>query len=237
MFPKPIEKSSRAWQIGYQGLLPLALILWLLPLIAVAVFSIKPDADFTNGNYWGVPSSFELFTNYGKVFLESDMPQYMLNSFLITIPTVLGAIALSSMTGFALGIYLLPILTAPASPDAEVLAQEATAAEFTATLTRDLAGSDALHWGEGTISVTPERIVHQGELAPGPDYKVYLAKDFVEDGASFEAIKDSAVQVGEVKSFEGFLLDVPEGVNVEDYNTVVVWCESFGVFITAGQYA
>jgi multiple sugar transport system permease protein len=33
------------------------------------------------------------------------MPRYMLNSFLITVPTVIGAIALSSMTGFALGIY------------------------------------------------------------------------------------------------------------------------------------
>ncbi|MFN3227949.1 MAG: carbohydrate ABC transporter permease [Hyphomicrobiales bacterium] len=105
MFPKPIEKSSRATQIGYQALLPFVLILWLLPLIAVAVFSVKPDADFTNGNYWGVPSSFEFFTNYGRVFLESDMPRYMLNSFLITVPTVIGAIALSSLTGFALGIY------------------------------------------------------------------------------------------------------------------------------------
>jgi multiple sugar transport system permease protein len=105
MFPKPIEKSSRATQIGYQALLPVVLILWLLPLIAVAVFSVKPDADFTNGNYWGVPSSFEFFTNYGRVFLESDMPRYMLNSFLITVPTVIGAIALSSLTGFALGIY------------------------------------------------------------------------------------------------------------------------------------
>jgi multiple sugar transport system permease protein len=105
MFPKPIEKSSRAAQIGYQALLPFVLILWLLPLIAVAVFSVKPDADFTNGNYWGVPSSFEFFTNYGRVFLESDMPRYMLNSFLITVPTVIGAIALSSLTGFALGIY------------------------------------------------------------------------------------------------------------------------------------
>ncbi|MBO6675829.1 MAG: carbohydrate ABC transporter permease [Rhizobiales bacterium] len=105
MFPKPIEKSSRAAQIGYQAMLPFVLILWLLPLIAVAVFSVKPDADFTNGNYWGVPSSFEFFTNYGRVFLESDMPRYMLNSFLITVPTVIGAIALSSLTGFALGIY------------------------------------------------------------------------------------------------------------------------------------
>ncbi len=105
MFPKPIEKSSRATQIGYQALLPFVLALWLLPLIAVAVFSVKPDADFTNGNYWGVPSSFEFFTNYGRVFLESDMPRYMLNSFLITVPTVIGAIALSSLTGFALGVY------------------------------------------------------------------------------------------------------------------------------------
>ena len=105
MFPTPIENRSRPAQITYQTLLPLALIMWLLPLIAVATFSIKPLEDFTNGNYWGVPSSFEFFTNYGKVFFESDMPRYMLNSFLITVPTVIGAVALSCMTGFALGIY------------------------------------------------------------------------------------------------------------------------------------
>ncbi|MEM1287781.1 MAG: carbohydrate ABC transporter permease [Pseudomonadota bacterium] len=105
MFPRAIETQSRAIQLGYQVLLPVALILWLLPLLAVALFSIKPDADFSTGNFWGLPSSFEMFTNYGKVFFESDMPRYMLNSFLITVPTVIGAIALSAMTGFALGIY------------------------------------------------------------------------------------------------------------------------------------
>ena len=72
MFPTPIEKRSRAAQITYQSLLPLALILWLLPLIAVMVFSIRPFSDFTQGNYWGVPSSFEFFTNYGRVFFESE---------------------------------------------------------------------------------------------------------------------------------------------------------------------
>lgn len=105
MFPTPIEKSSRQWQITYQTLLPVALILWLLPLIGVMLFSIKPEGDFAAGNFWGVPSSFELFTNYGKVFFESDMPRYLLNSVLITVPTVIGAVALSSMTGFALGVY------------------------------------------------------------------------------------------------------------------------------------
>ncbi|PWK61379.1 carbohydrate ABC transporter permease [Roseicyclus mahoneyensis] len=105
MFPTPIEKRSRAAQITYQSLLPVALILWLLPLIAVMLFSIRPFSDFGAGNYWGVPSSFELFTNYGRVFFESDMPRYLLNSVLITVPTVIGAVALSCMTGFALGIY------------------------------------------------------------------------------------------------------------------------------------
>lgn len=105
MFPTPIEKRSRAAQLTYQSLLPLALIMWLLPLIAVAMFSIKSSADFAAGNYWGMPGSFELFNNYGKVFFQSDMPRYMVNSLLITVPTVIGAVALSSMTGFALGIY------------------------------------------------------------------------------------------------------------------------------------
>ena len=105
MFPTPIEKRSRGWQLTYQALLPFALILWLLPLIAVAMFSFKPSADFTNGNYWGLPSSFEAFNNYGKVFFESNMPRYLLNSLFITVPTVMGAIVLSSMAGFALGVY------------------------------------------------------------------------------------------------------------------------------------
>ena len=105
MFPRPIESTARTTQAAYKTLLPIALLMWLAPLLAVAVFSIKPDADFTTGNYWGIPTSFEGLNNYGKVFLESDMPRYLLNSVFITVPTVIGAVALSAMTGFALGIY------------------------------------------------------------------------------------------------------------------------------------
>ena len=105
MFPRPIEQSTPAIRTGYQILLPIALVLWLLPLLAVALFSIKPDSDFVNGNFWGLPSSFELFNNYGKVFFESNMPRYLFNSLLITVPTMIGAVALSAMAGFALGLY------------------------------------------------------------------------------------------------------------------------------------
>lgn len=104
MFPAPIEKSSRAAQITYQSMLPIVLLLWLAPLLAVALFSVRPDTDFTIGNYWGIPSSWEMISNYGQVF-NSSMPRYILNSFFITIPTVIGAVGLSAMAGFALGIY------------------------------------------------------------------------------------------------------------------------------------
>ena len=138
--------------------------------------------------------------------------------------------------GFALGVYLLPILTAPPAPDAATLATSAQEATFRATLTRDLRGSDFLHWGEGTISVGSLRIVHEGTLAPGPDYKLYLTRTFVEDEDEFERARADAALIGDVKSFDGFVLDVPPGVDIEDYTTVVVWCESFGEFITAGRY-
>lgn len=138
--------------------------------------------------------------------------------------------------GFALGVYLLPILTAPAGPDRAAVAEAAKTARYTATFRRDLKGSDFLHWGEGKVSLAPGRIVHDGRLAPGPDYKLYLAPAFVEDEAGFLQVKERSLRVGEVKSFDGFLLDLPAGTDLAAYDTVVVWCEAFGEFITAAKY-
>ena len=143
---------------------------------------------------------------------------------------------LTLVLGFVLGIYLLPILTAPKSPDAATLQKMANNAIFSASLTRDLRGSDFLHWGEGKISITPSQIVHDGKLAPGPDYKLYLVPKFVEHEDDFLPIKNTAKYIGDVKSFNGFVLDIHEGVNPNDYSTVVIWCEAFSEFITAAQY-
>jgi hypothetical protein len=69
--------------------------------------------------------------------------------------------------GFALGVYFLPILTAPPAPDQAMLERTAQSARYKATLTRDLKGSDFLHWGEGTISVSADKIVHMGPPRAG----------------------------------------------------------------------
>ncbi|GHB28766.1 hypothetical protein GCM10007094_16680 [Pseudovibrio japonicus] len=138
--------------------------------------------------------------------------------------------------GFALGVYFLPILTAPESPDTAVLEEKAQNATYTAEFKRGLRGSDFLHWGEGKVSVSPTTIAHQGRLAPGPDYKVYLTTEFVEHEDEFLPIKENAQLIGDVKTFDGFVVNVPEGVDIDQYSTVLVWCEAFGEFISAAKY-
>jgi len=50
-----------------------------------------------------------------------------------------------------------------------------------------------------------------GKLAPGPDYKLYFAP-------------------------ENFIVALPEGLDPAQFNTVVVWCETFSMFISAARY-
>lgn len=138
--------------------------------------------------------------------------------------------------GVALGIYLLPILTAPESPAVEAIQAAADTAQFKGEFHRDLADSDALHWGEGTLFIGVDSIAFEGRLAPGPDYRLYLSPKFVETEAAFEALKPDMVQVGFVRTFENFTVVVPESVDPARFNTAIVWCESFGQFITAASY-
>jgi len=104
MFPRPVQQATPAIRFGYQVALPVALILWLLPLLGVAMTSVRPASDLASGNYFGWPSSIA-FSNYADVFENSPIGQYIWNSFKVTIPTVIGAVAISCMTGFALGVY------------------------------------------------------------------------------------------------------------------------------------
>lgn len=138
--------------------------------------------------------------------------------------------------GFALGIYLLPTLIAPPAPSVETLEEIAEAAVYQAEFKRELAGSDFLHWGQGRVSLTAEAISLEGKLAPGPDYQLYLVPQFVESEAEFLAVKSAAHLVGPVKTFENFSVPVTAPVDFSRYNTVLVWCESFSEFITAGRY-
>ena len=138
--------------------------------------------------------------------------------------------------GFALGIYALPILTAPVAPTQAQAASAASQAAYSGQFRRNLQDSDAFHWGEGTVSVGSQNIVLVGKLAPGPDYKLYLSPRFVETKSDFMRLEPTMQRVGDVRTFDNFVVPVPESIDVSQYKAVIIWCESFSQFITAAQY-
>lgn len=105
MFPRPIETRSELAQTLYRFAVPISLIIWLLPLLAVMLTSIRSGGDINAGNYWGWPTSFNFMENYSAVFKNSPIAEYIFNSFKITLPTVALTLALSCLTGYALAIY------------------------------------------------------------------------------------------------------------------------------------
>ena len=102
MFPDPIQKAPFLARGSYRIILYVTLIVWMLPLAGVFLTSFRSLADINSGNYWGWPSEFALVENYTQVFTVTPMIQYFLNSLVITIPTVLGTLLLSSLAGYSL---------------------------------------------------------------------------------------------------------------------------------------
>jgi hypothetical protein len=149
---------------------------------------------------------------------------------------LISSYAIVFVLGFGLGIYILPILTAPKSVDIDRIIKFEENALYKTSFVKDLKGSDLFHWGEADVSVSKYEITVNGSIAPGPDYKFYLTKEFVEEEEEFLSIKDNSRYVAEVKTFKNFVITVPEDIDINDYNTIVIWCESFNEFITAAKY-
>lgn len=140
------------------------------------------------------------------------------------------------LLGVAIGIYTLPILIAPDSPDEAIISAAVNDSQYSTEFKRDLKDSDAFHWGKGRVSISSKQIAFEGELAPGPDYKLYLSPTYLETEAEFNRLKSSMVRVGDIKTFDNFVVEVPSNIDPSQYKAVIVWCETFGEFITAAQY-
>ncbi|MBQ66521.1 MAG: sugar ABC transporter permease [Marinovum sp.] len=105
MFPRPIERASTTTRVAYQSFLPLALFLWLLPLLAIFLTSMRGSKDINTGNVFGWPTEFKLIENYYTVFAQTEAVKYLINSFMITLPTVAISVSLACLAGYALAVY------------------------------------------------------------------------------------------------------------------------------------
>ncbi len=141
--------------------------------------------------------------------------------------------------GIGIGIYLLPVIVEYQNRDKEpVEVAAATEGDLVGMFDRDSPGSDALHWGEGDLRVTEGKLIFEEnvELAPGPDYRVYLTTKFADTKEDFLQLKDKAIEVGRVKQFSGPLsFTLPDDVEPNVLDNVTVWCEAFGMYIASSR--
>ncbi len=147
------------------------------------------------------------------------------------------------LLGFLLGIYFLPILIEEKPATIEKIQSAENYEVKMGEFIRDLKGSDRFHWGEGKIILSHENFeggkayffTLQGKVAPGPDYRLYVTKKFIEDEEEFLANEEQVVEVAKVKAFTNFRYRVPNNVDILEYNNVMIWCHRFKEFITSAR--
>ena len=104
MFPAPIQKATPPKRYLYYAAVVVALVAWLLPLLAVLLTSIRSAEDLNMGNYWGWPKEWKL-SNYIEIFQATPLTRYLINTVVITLPAVFCAIALATLGGYALAKF------------------------------------------------------------------------------------------------------------------------------------
>ena len=146
---------------------------------------------------------------------------------------LLAGILLGSGAGFAAGIFAFPYFFPPPPLNETVIdkAAKETVAEGTFVHANP---SDPIHYGKGGVTLY-EDLIHlesDFEVGPGPKFHVYLVPDgdITTDTPVHETM---FVDLGRLKAFSGGQnYPIPEGVDLSEYRSVVIWCEQFNVLIS-----
>ena len=89
--------------LKYTGLTLLTLV-WLIPFIAALVTSFRTMDDITVNGIWSLPTEFQ-FDNFANAWTRARVSKYLINSFIITIPSLFGMLFLSSLSAYALARF------------------------------------------------------------------------------------------------------------------------------------
>ncbi len=83
----------------------LLVALWLVPIVIALFTSLKSMDEIMSSPRMWAPPKVAIFANFAEVWTKVGMAHYVLNTFIITIPSVVGALLISSLGAFALAFY------------------------------------------------------------------------------------------------------------------------------------
>ena len=140
---------------------------------------------------------------------------------------------LGTALGIAIGFFIFPYVFPPPAA-METLSTEEQSVLVASGRFIHANPSDPVHYGSGKVSVYEGTVFLEAdfEVGAGPDFHVYLvASEQVRASADVEAA--DFVDLGKLRAFKGSQkYAVPEGVNLADYPSVVIWCMKFAVLIS-----
>ena len=135
--------------------------------------------------------------------------------------------------GVAVGFFAFPYVFPPPEAMDVLSAEEKT--ELVASGTFIHANpSDPIHYGSGGVEVYERTVFlkEDFEVGPGPAFHVYLVpkKEIRQSGDVGDTM---FVDLGKLRAFKGSQkYQVPAGVDLNNYPSVVIWCAQFGVLIS-----
>ncbi|MDX9957962.1 MAG: carbohydrate ABC transporter permease [Clostridia bacterium] len=104
---EPIGESRKRLLLktGFYIISTALVLFWLIPLVLAFFTSVKSmDEIMGKGAMWAFPKEWR-FDNYVRVWTSIGMGRYVYNTIIITVPSVMGTLALSTLAAFALAFY------------------------------------------------------------------------------------------------------------------------------------
>jgi hypothetical protein len=160
---------------------------------------------------------------------------------MIAMNKTLVAALISGIVGFAAGNAFW-YLASPLWIDVTVSESAPTQASVP-LMTGTFRDADSIHRGKGTVTILDagngRRLARltDFQVTNGPDLEVWLvAKPHIQSSSDVTASK--YVSLGQLKGNIGDQnYEIPANVEINDYESIVIWCEQFGVLFSAADLA
>lgn len=145
---------------------------------------------------------------------------------------VVGGIV-GTLFGIAIGFLVFPFVFPPPPAADQLSASEKARLLATGTFIH-ADPSDPLHYGKGKVTIYERTVFLEPdfEVGPGPNYHVYLVPK-ANIRANADVKGTMYVDLGGLRAFKGSQrYQIPAGVDIKNYASVVIWCEAFSVLIS-----
>jgi len=145
---------------------------------------------------------------------------------------------LGTAFGIAVGFFIFPYVFPPAPANEALMVDAGESSVATGTFIH-ANPNDPVHYGSGTVEVFESAVFLNSDfnVGAGPDFHVYLVpKEGIRQSSE---VKDTMfVDLGKLRAFSGSQqYSIPDGVDLANYPSVVIWCQQFGVLISPADLA